>query len=298
MTQKIGVMIIHGAGTPTEDFAEALIARITKQFVKKMSSEQAAKELVFQPVYWSGVFEQEQVDLWDRVNHSGDLNYRLLRKFVIDFLGDAVAYQPTLPGNQNYDKLHSLVAASINKLKSKVGSHAPLCVISHSLGTVVASNYFYDLQYKRENIGIKTKASCGDTPFEQCQTLTLFYTLGSPLGLWALRYMDFGSPITIPSKSMHKRYPYLKGEWLNFYDKDDILAYPLKGINSAYEQAVTADVAVNVGGLLTSWNPLSHNQYDEEKDVVHPIVNGLVRTWEEVNINNKSQHRRSQPSIS
>lgn len=288
MTQKIGVIIIHGAGTPTEDFAEALIARITKQFAKKMSMKQVEQEIVFEPVFWSAVFEQEQVDLWERVQQGETLNYQRLRNFVIDFLGDAVAYQPTVLGNQNYDKVHSLLADSIYKLRTKVGPHAPLCVISHSLGTVVASNYFYDLQYKQENIGEKTKAMCGDTPFEQCETLTLFYTMGSPLALWALRYMDFGAPITVPSGSMHRRYPSLKGEWLNFYDKDDILAYPLKGINSAYQHAVTEDVAVNAGGFLTSWNPLSHNQYDEERDVVQPIVNGLVRTWETININSES----------
>ena len=298
MTQKIGVIIIHGAGTPTEDFAEALIARITKQFVKKISFDQAAKELVFEPVFWSAIFEQEQLDLWERVQQGADLNYQLLRKFVIDFMGDAVAYQPTVLGNQNYDKVHALVAAAINKLRAKVGSHAPLCVISHSLGTVVASNYFYDLQYKRENIGVETNAQCGDTPLEQCQTLTLFYTLGSPLALWALRYMDFGSPITVPSASIHKRYPNLKGEWFNFYDKDDILAYPLKGINAAYQHAVTKDVAVNAGGLLTSWNPLSHNQYDEERGVIHPIVNGLVRTWKEMNVNSKSLEHPSHSSHS
>jgi hypothetical protein len=285
MTQKIGVIIIHGAGTPTEDFAEALIARISKRFANEMSNEQAAQELVFEPVFWSAIFEQEQLDLWDRVQQGDNLNYHLLRKFVVDFLGDAVAYQPTALGNQNYDKVHSLVAAAINRLRTKVGPHAPLCVISHSLGTVIASNYFYDLQYKRENIGLKTKAKCGDTPLEQCQTLTLFYTLGSPIALWALRYMDFGTPVTLPSKSIRKRYPSLTGEWLNFYDKDDILAYPLKGINAGYQLAVTKDVEVNVGGLLTSWNPLSHNQYEAHKDVVYPIVNGLIRIWNEINVN-------------
>lgn len=286
MTQKIGVIIIHGAGTPTEDFAEEMIEHISKMFVKKLAVKNATAELVFQPIFWSAIFEQEQRILWDQMLYSEDLNYHRLRRFVIEFLGDAVAYQPTAAGSQNYDRVHSFVADAINQLKGKVGPNAPLCVISHSLGSVVACNYFYDLQYKRENIGVRTNENCGDTPIEQCETLTLFYTLGSPIALWTMRYMDFGAPITVPSKFIEKRYPNLRGEWLNFYDKDDVLAYPLKGINEAYHDAVTEDVAVNVGGLLTGWNPLSHNQYDTDKDIIDSITTGLVRTWQTINENN------------
>lgn len=285
MTQKIGVIIIHGAGTPKEDFAVEMIEQISKGVGKRLSIDNADVEemLAFEPVYWSSIFEREQKELWEKVQDKTDLNYHRLRQFVINFLGDAVAYQPTVIGNQNYDKVHSLVAKSIKNLREKVGPNAPLCVISHSLGTVVAGNYFYDLQYNRENIGPQTKGNYDHTPIEQCETLTLFYTLGSPIALWTLRYIDYGSPITVPSKMISKRYPNLQGEWLNFYDKDDVLAYPLKGINRAYKEAVTKDVAVNAGGFLTSWNPLSHNNYDSDDEVINPIVEGLVRIWKAIN---------------
>ncbi|MEC5423034.1 chemotaxis protein [Virgibacillus sp. C22-A2] len=283
MTQKIAVAIIHGAGTPEEDFAEEIIDGITSRFVKKMSIKDAKSELVFEPVFWSSIFEPEQRVLWDRMQKNTRLNYQRLRQFVIEFLADAVAYQPTKIGNQNYDKVHAVVARSINKLREKAGPYAPLCVISHSLGSVVASNYFYDLQFKRMNMGIETRKCTSQTPIEQCETLSLFYTLGSPMALWSLRYMDFGSPITVPSAKIQEKFPNLQGEWLNFYDKDDVLAYPLKGVNHAYHKAVSKDVAVNVGGWLTSWNPLSHSHYDTDRAVINPIVDGLVRTWKAVN---------------
>ncbi|MFD1037585.1 chemotaxis protein [Virgibacillus byunsanensis] len=283
MTQKIAVVVIHGAGTPDENFADEIVTRIAKEFAKKLPISNSEQEIVFEPVFWSSIFEVEQEKLWERLNQSGDLDFPLLRRFVIEFLADAVAYQPTALGNQNYDKVHALIAASINKLREKAGPHAPLCVISHSLGTVIASNYFYDLQFRRENMGVETKRCSSNTPIEQCETLTLFYTLGSPMALWSLRYIDFGSPIQVPSSMMKTQYPSVQGEWLNFYDKDDVLAFPLQGLNSAYEAAVTKDVPVNAGGLLTSWNPLSHLKYDSDKDVIKPIVEGLVKTWREVN---------------
>ncbi|WP_373893484.1 chemotaxis protein [Virgibacillus sp. CBA3643] len=283
MTQKIAIVVIHGAGTPDEDFADEIITRVSRKFAKKLSIKNAEQELEFEPVFWSSVFETEQAELWNRLQDSADLNYNRLRRFVIEFLADAVAYQPTALGNQNYDKVHSLVAASIQKLRDKAGPNAPLCVISHSLGSIVASNYFYDLQFARENVGMETRKCISNSSIEKCETLSLFYTMGSPMALWSLRYIDFGSPITVPSPANRELYPLLQGEWINFYDKDDVFAFPLKGVNEAYNTAVTRDMQVNVGGLFTSWNPLSHTHYDTDDDVITPIVDGLVRTWRSIN---------------
>lgn len=283
MTQKIAIAVIHGAGTPEETFADEIMTQITARFAKNLSIEDADEQLVFEPIFWSSIFESEQKELWERLRKDTDLNYSRLRRFVIEFLADAIAYQPTKLGNQNYDKVHAFIADGINRLRGKAGPTAPLCIISHSLGSIVASNYFYDLQHKRENMGAETAKCTRSSPIEQCETLTLFYTLGSPMALWSLRYIDFGSPITVPSPAMQLYYPELQGEWINFYDKDDVLAFPLKGVNDSYAEAVTKDAAVNAGGLLTSWNPLSHNKYDSDDDVIKPIADGLVRTWKTVN---------------
>lgn len=283
MTQKIAVAVIHGAGTPDETFADEIIKRILNRFSKNLSIENAEEQLVFEPIFWSSIFESEQKELWERLQKDADLNYSRLRRFVIEFLADAIAYQPTKLGNQNYDKVHAFIAGGIQRLREKAGPTAPLCIISHSLGSIVASNYFYDLQYKRENMGAGTAKCTDNAPIEQCETLSLFYTLGSPMALWSLRYIDFGSPITVPSPAVQSFYPEIEGEWLNFYDKDDVLAFPLKGVNESYAKAVTKDVPVNAGGLLTSWNPLSHNKYDTDANVIKPIVDGLVRTWKAIN---------------
>ncbi|WP_156289794.1 chemotaxis protein [Oceanobacillus salinisoli] len=284
MSMKIAVAIFHGAGTPEEDFAEKIILRISKKFNKNMRSRNAAtNHLVFQPIHWSTVFEQEQAELWHRLKKSADLDYHRLRKFVIEFLADAVAYQPTKQPNQSYDKVHAFVATSFQRLREKAGPDAPLCVVSHSLGTVVANNYFYDLQFKQDNRGPETIKCTGDTPLEQCETLTLFYTTGSPLALWSLRFIDFGSPIQVPSSRIKRTYPELKGEWINFYDKDDVLAFPLKGINDTYDKAVTKDVAINAGGLFSSWNPLSHFHYDTNDKIAQTIAESLAKTWRTIN---------------
>lgn len=283
MTQKLAVAILHGAGTPEENFAEDMIKKISKGFAKKRKVDNVEQELAFEPVFWSSIFEAEEKRLLERLQKGTDLDYPLLRRFAIEFLADAVAYQPTEVADHNYDKVHALLAQSLSKLKEKAGEDAPLCVISHSLGSVVASNYFYDLQFKHENIGIHTKRCTGNTALEKGKTLAQFYTMGSPIALWSLRFIDFGLPISVPSPLIKKYYPRVQGEWLNFYDKDDILAYPLKGLNDNYQISVTKDIEVNVGGLFTSWTPFSHSKYDTDEDVIDPIVDGLLRTWKEVN---------------
>ncbi|GGB37743.1 chemotaxis protein [Virgibacillus dakarensis] len=283
MSQKLAVAILHGAGTPETDFAEEMMRLIAKDFTKKLHLDNAEQELEFEPVFWSVVFADEQAALWKQVQENANLHYDRLRRFTIEFLGDAIAYQPTVSGDQNYDKVHAIFAESLSRLKNRAGSTAPLCVISHSLGSIVASNYFADLQFRQEKIGMRTKQRMNNTPLEKGETLSLFYTMGSPLALWSVRYVDFGSPIHVPSPLLKQYHANVQGEWLNFYDKDDVLAYPLKSINEMYDTNVTKDVAVNVGGMFTSWNPLSHSRYNEDDDVITPIVDGLVKTWKKVN---------------
>ncbi|WP_188454228.1 chemotaxis protein [Virgibacillus oceani] len=283
MTQKLAIAILHGAGTPKENFAEEMIQSISKRFAEKLHTKNTEQSLVFEPVFWSSIFEREQEELWERVQRNAELDFTYLRRFAIEFLADAIAYQPTTIGNQNYDKVHSFFAESLRRLKKKAGSKAPLCVISHSLGSIIASNYFFDMQYRQGSLGDLTKNIVEDTPLEKGDTLTLFYTMGSPMALWSLRYIDFGSPISVPSPLLNNYYPNLKGEWLNFYDKDDVLSFPLKALNDIFQTHVTDDVAVNAGGLLTSWNPLSHIKYSSDNDVIEPIVDGLIRTWDEIN---------------
>lgn len=289
MTQKIGVVIIHGVGDQQEDYAEPVIARLQRAFAELLprSTPNPEEELQAVSIYWAPVVQDKEDELWRRLSRGGSMDFRKLRRFLIDFAADAIAYEQIGGRRWIYDQVHKTIARRFGELAISAGPKAPLCIIAHSLGTVIMSNYLYDLQFDAAKggrlIGASVKEEMSATPLERGETLAFLYTLGSPLALWGLGYDDFGLPITCPSPKLGEHHPQIRGEWVNFYDQDDILGYPLKSINRAYRKAVKADRVVNAGGILSSWNPMSHMAYWFDADIILPIAQTLARNWKKIN---------------
>ncbi|MCF6137352.1 chemotaxis protein [Pseudalkalibacillus berkeleyi] len=277
--QKIGIAVIHGAGIQKEDFAEILICRLKEkieQVAKSKGLEITGEEFVFIPIYWGEVFHDKELKLWEAVQKGGPLDFLSLRKFMIEFLGDAIAYQPTDTHYQNYERVHETYFKALERLSEQVGHDSPLMVIGHSLGTVITSNYFYDVQKVNDTLPYIKDWLHGASPLSKGETLASFVSLGSPLALWSLRFYNFDKPIQVPSKDFKNHYPNAKGGWWNIYDRDDVLGYPLKTLNHAYDQAVNEDIEMNIGNLLTNWNPLSHFQYVKDEQIIQFIVQKLI----------------------
>jgi hypothetical protein len=277
MTQKIAVAVVHGIGNQAPEFADNL-----ELALQRLCQGTCGEDVVIKPVYWAPAMQRKEDSLWDRLLVGGPMALRDVRRVAIDYVADALAYQPTPDDRKTYDDIHVVYAQTLRALAEEAGPKAPLCIVSHSLGTVISSNYIYDLQ-KPQLISDQVRAEMTDTPLERGETLNLLYTLGSPIALWSLRYRDFGKPIQIPSPQLGDHYPDLPNAWVNYYDKDDLVGFPLRDLNRSYSRAVSADIEVNVGGALTSWNPLSHLGYLSDTDVVRPIAETLINTWRAIN---------------
>lgn len=274
---RIGVAVVHGIGDQSADFAEPFVVALREAFAR-MVPRAPSDALVFGPVHWAPVLDEAQRRLGERVGLRDDLDWRWLRRVMISFVGDGIAYEPTLHDRRTYDAIHGVMADSLHALAAEAGGSAPLCVVAHSLGSVIASNYMYDLG-KPELLSDTVKAHMTDAPLERGETFTHFFTLGSPLAIWALHHDDFGRPLTVPSRRLASHHPTLTGSWLNFFDRDDVIAYPLQGLNEVYAKAVTEDVAVSAGGWLAGQTPLSHTGYLSDGAVVNRIAAVLADTW-------------------
>ena len=279
--QPIAVAVIHGIGKQNPNFADGLSAKLTARFADKVANQSA--QLIIEPIHWAPVMEEREDLLWQRINKTGGLDFLKLRQFMVEFGADALAYQPLPRERDIYDAVHGVVAQGFNTLAQKAGATAPLCVIAHSLGTVIASNYLYDLHKGLEFLPDSVRQYHTQTPLEMGETMAFFYTLGSPIALWSLRYDNFGVPIAVPAPELAQYYPKVSGEWLNFYDADDVIGYPLCTLNDAYRKTVTRDVPVNVGSILVSWTPLSHLEYWTADNVIEPIAESLAKAWKKIN---------------
>lgn len=301
-----------------------LLQKHFRRHVGSGGGAEAEGALVVEAVHWAPVLEREQRELMDRamggkyrgffdslvgvvrrLNRGsqgalvpllgmlalrndprvGRLNYPALRWLMMHFVGDAVAYQASPGAREVYDQVHVEVARALGRLRQRAGAEAPLCVVAHSLGSIIASNYFYDLQAERAGRGEKVSAAVrphvGESALERGETLTWLYTLGSPMALWSLRYPQRGLelPVEVPAPEVAQQRAGLEGEWVNYYDEDDVVAWPLRTLSPAYYRAVRRDERVSLRGLPFRWTPLIHPFYWSDERVMEGLARSLARGW-------------------
>ena len=272
MPHHIAVAVVHGMGSADQHYSVELKHRVTEAYVRA-GKDRSEDDLVWQEVYWGDLVQEQHARTLKAVNYKNDLAYPGLRELFVDYLGTSLAYRPQ-SGYPMYPLLHARIKAQLAQLGSHRRIHperTPLVVLAHSFGSVIMSNYIYDLQIEQARLGGLVP---GLTPFEQFHTFAGLITFGSPLAIYADQPGDFNRAIRVHGPGLTAAQNAVI-KWLNFYDKDDIIAYPLKGINAAYAQAVSDDIEINVGSAATSWNPGCHNGYWEDPDFYRPVAHYL-----------------------
>ncbi|GHG88899.1 hypothetical protein [Comamonas sp. JC664] len=321
--KKLAVLVIHGIEVDDPGLFDTAVRLLHKHFGAQAGAHEDA--LAVETVNWASVMERAEKDLLARygppdaeaywkslydsvraVNQGHesalvplmlrmmrpslrgmDLRYPGLRWMLVHFVGDIIAYQTNPADPDVYTRIHRQVAEALGRLREKAGDDAPLCVIAHSLGSVIASNYFYDLQVQRfagrDIIEDSVRAAQGTSPLERGETLSHFFTLGSPMALWSLRYPHAGldQPVHVPAPELARHHPGVGGQWINFYDDDDVFAWPLQPLSEAYRDLVE-DRSVRVAGPLFSWTPLVHPFYWSDDGVMRDIAASLAGAWKQL----------------
>src|SRR5437762_14126375 len=166
MPQSVAVAIVHGIGRQKEDFASAIIQQLRKRVAQQLGEDpQEAPRFFFEPVFWAPVLQKEEDELWSCLRKGGGLGWTELRGFMVDFAADAIAYQPISGRRDAYDRVHAVFADGLRRPAEQAGPRAPLGVVRHSLGTVIAGHCLFDLQAdpsEKPLIGQSVRRKLGD----------------------------------------------------------------------------------------------------------------------------------------
>ncbi len=169
--------------------------------------------------------------------------------FAAEFVNDIIGYR----NKEAYQDISRRIEDCLAKFQaSQPKEH--LTFISHSLGTVISSDFVYDRQKRNGEL-------------HRNLTLWNFFTLGSPLALFSLQFGPelFKSPIHLEDS---------RGKWLNILDADDVIAYPLKPLNEEYAKLVDADMYIEAGLL-----GIAHIRYWNNITVHKVIGHKLALDW-------------------
>ncbi len=114
----------------------------------------------------------------------------------------------------------------------------------------------------------------GTNAFERMETVAGMVMFGSNIPLFSLALPEVIC-IEFPPASLPENLK-ANAKWLNFFDADDVLGYPLKPLGPSCEATVDEDIEINAGGLFTFWSPVSHIKYWTDNDFTKPVAQ-LIR---------------------
>lgn len=267
MAKKIAFLTLHGMGTTKEDYYEEL----RDDLISLVGKDTWRNNVHFDHIYYQDILQDPQTEYFEGVEDK--IDSRKLRKFFLYGFSDAggLEYSRTIE-NSAYEKTQMRIFDALGRAFEAVESpQASVVFIAQSLGCQVLSNYIWDaMRDPSPTFGI-WRHSHGDLDdddvnFRRLRTLRVLVTTGCNI------------PIFVGGLPRGQRLPIKRPNnnfvWENYYDEDDALGWPLQALSDGYN-ALVRDIEVNVGGILTSWNPLSHSRYWTDSDVQKPLADHL-----------------------
>jgi hypothetical protein len=260
--KRLAIAVIHGLGSEEEFYSVELKHRITEEYVKGAEGR-LEDDLLFFEIYWADLVRDELEAFRKKANYKGDLAYQNLRQIMTDTQALALLYTP---GTEVYESINNRIKDGMRKFAShrRVNTdETPLVVLAHSYGGVMMSHFIKSMQEGKSQL----------SNFETMKTLVGYVTFGNPQGMYTLEGLDseLGHSCKITGEALPADLA-KRSRWYNFYDKDDIVAYPLKGLSEEFDKHVDGDFEINVGSAATSWNPACHTGYWEDKDFYKPVA--------------------------
>ncbi len=260
MAKDIAIITIHGMGDTQEDYYKELERKLRKAVGRETWDDRVQLE----HVYYQGLLQGKQEDMWDAMDDEYDLRWDSLRKFMLYAFSDATAIEHSLHKDQVlYKAVHQTIATAFDNAYVALGNEAkPVILIAQSLGAQEVSNYIWDAMKNERFFAQPGDGDETQRAFRRLSTCRYFVTTGCNIPL-------FKSGLNDPQNFER---PNAAFTWLNFFDRDDVLGYPLRTMAASFDVDWLEDRAVSVGGFFTGWNPFSHIKYWSDKDVINPVA--------------------------
>jgi hypothetical protein len=284
---RVAFVTVHGMGKTHRNYADAVWSRL------KAGLGADAADFAFEPAFYQDILQPNQDLVWNRTRAMSNIHYDNLRQFVLFGFGDAAGLENRKEfDGSSYELAQLEIARALLLARERCGAfNVPLVLLAHSLGCQVLSSYIYDAQKARKiatgaappgsdvRAGIwkddiqrfalaisgRPTLSDDEIAFLRCDTCTALLTTGCniPVFVAAHKNMDI-IPIDPPNGGDFA--------WINVYDPDDVLGWPLEPLSDRYRNLVE-DRTVNAGRgmvdwILKSWNPLSHELYWDDPEVL------------------------------
>lgn len=179
-----------------------------------------------QSAHWAPIADQMEARFLGDATRRGSSG-RMLQRSTITTAADALAYL-TNP------LLRSDVHACLDSAVARLRAPGPVTFVAHSLGVLIVADYLR----------------------ERSQTIpqARMISMGCNLGLFSLG-QRFDTPPQLRAT----------GSWANFFDEDDALGFPLRGVTEGLGHVV--DREVSVGSWLTGWWGASHVGYWDDAEL-------------------------------
>ncbi|MFT6923833.1 MAG: hypothetical protein ACJA1C_002853 [Crocinitomicaceae bacterium] len=261
MSKKIVILTIPGIGTKEVGYSTELekdIRRFTNNQVKPN-----LKVLETLPFNATEV-DRNQNELFRRLDAANKLGGKLsLRKFVIEAFGDGVTFERDAGSpNSNYKKIHQYLKGEIENANALLKEGDIFVILAASMGVHLLSTYIWDADNGK---GIFADEAAKEG--QNLKNLDYLATIGCniPLFVSGLRESQI---IAFNKRNDHF-------EWDNYYDRDDVLGWPLKQMSDSYD-ALVNDHEINTGQYVGS-----HVKYWDDNDFTKPFSEKLNTIYAE-----------------
>jgi hypothetical protein len=246
-----------------------------------------AGQVDFRSIYYQDILKPNQETVWARVSETTHLRYADLRRFLLFGFGGAAGLEnrKEIDGSV-YELAQEAIARQLLGV-ARQDLSTSVVFLAQSLGCQVLSSYIYDAQKAAAGLPVLAgiwkdidawarralgeRLSEPEKRFLAGGSCSAFVTTGCniPIFCAAHKQMDI-RPIARPTERF---------AWINLYDPDDALGWPLQPLSPGYA-ALVDDRAINAGQgvvtwILKSWNPLSHTAYWGDAQVLDLLTQRL-----------------------